>query len=77
VECHEACHRALGAGVTTFYLRVLAALMKEFFSSSARDPKVYLAKCQPRCKRGELIEMRVNSAVRKVRAEAAKRIAQF
>lgn len=68
---------AFGVGVTTFYLRVLAVLMKEFISSSARDRKAYLAKFQPRRKRGELIEMHMNPAVRKVRAEAAKRIAQF
>jgi hypothetical protein len=68
---------AFGVGVTAFYLRVLAALMKEFISSSARDRKAFLAKCQPRRKRGELIEMHINPAVRKFRAEAPKRIAQF
>jgi len=68
---------AFGVGVAVFYLRVLTVLVKEFISSSARDRKGYLAKFQPRRKRGELIEMHINPAVRKIRAEAAKRIAQF
>jgi len=65
----------LGVGVTSFFAYVLATLLKELISSSARDLKVYVAKFQPKRKRGELIEMQVNPVVRKVSTETEKRIA--
>ena len=65
----------LGVGVTSFFVYVLATLLKELISSSARDLEVYMAKFQPRRNRGELIEMHVNPAVRKVSTETVKRTA--
>ena len=65
----------LGAGVTVFFVYVFATLLKEFISSSARDSEAYLAKFQPRRKRGELIEMRVNPVIGKFSRRAASRIA--
>jgi hypothetical protein len=65
----------LGVGGTAFFVAVLATLMKEFISSSARDLEVYLAKFQPRSKRGELIAMHVKPAVRKFSTRVAAQIA--
>src|SRR5215472_10162447 len=64
-----------GVGITVFFVYVLATLWKESISSSARDLEVYLAKSQPRRKRGELIEMQVNPAVRKFSTRVVGRMA--
>jgi Putative beta-barrel porin-2, OmpL-like. bbp2 len=65
----------LGVGGSSFFVYVFATLMKELISSSARDLEVYLARFQPRRKRGELIEMHVNPAVRKASTRVVGRIA--
>jgi hypothetical protein len=65
----------LSFGATSFLLGVLAALVKELTSASAKDATGYISRFDPRHKPGKLIEIQLNRADKQVPRKTARRIA--
>ncbi len=65
----------LSFGATSFLLGVLAALVKELTSTSAKDATGYMSRFDPRRKPAKLIEMQLDRESEKVPRKTAGRIA--